>query len=112
MERELTDEQIEAVKIAMIDSPVFVNDAMATYFIGSEIMFNNPCLYEITVNTFVTVSGGQLFYENSRKDGSVVDVDRRFIILDRNHASGAMVQTIPIKDFPEHHKPKDFHLRI
>ncbi len=72
-------------------------------------MFNNKNLANKVINTFVTISGEQLFYDIVRKDGTVPDVDRHFLVIDRNHASGAIIQSVPIKNFPEHHKPQWYH---
>lgn len=107
METKLTDEQIDIVRIALAGSPVFLDPSVACYKIGSEIMFGNQNLSDKTTNALVVVSDEQVFYDVVRKDG---DIDRHFLILDRNHASGAIVQSKIIKDFEGHHKPQPFHL--
>ncbi len=109
MEIILSDEQINIVWGALSHPPVFANEFMSTYKIGSEIMFNNLNLSQVTVNTFVTISGGEIFYETVRADRNVFDVDRRLMSIDMLAASGAYVQTVPRKDFPEHHNPQPYH---
>ena len=110
MERELTDEQIKTINGALTFSPIFSGTNLACFKVGSEVMFNNPNLSQIVINTFVTISGGQTYYDIVRVDGIKFNVDRHFMGLDFSSTSGAFVQSKIIKDFPGHNSPESFYL--
>src|SRR3989344_9065711 len=110
MEKRLTNEQIETISGAIIFSPVFSSGDLTCFKIGPKIIFNNSGLSMVMVNVFAVLSGEQLFYDVVRKDRYCIDVDRHLMNLDRNSASGAFIQSDPIKDFNWHHNPPKFYL--
>ena len=111
MEIKLSDEHIKIFSEAMIFSPIFNGDNLTCFKVGSEIMFNNPNLSQKVIGTHLAINGEQIFYDIVRKDGKNIDVDRRLMSLDRTSASGAFIQSIPIKkDFEWHHNPPKFYL--
>ena len=110
MERELTNKQIDIINNTLLGSPVSSGALLVCFKIGSEVMFNNSILTNQTINTLAIISGNQLYYDVVRRDGSEIDVDRRLMSVDRNSASGAFIQSIPMKNFPEHHNAPSFYL--
>ncbi len=110
MEKQLTDEKIKIVRIALMDFPHFSSGAITWHKIGSEIIFNNINLSKKVINTFAVLDNEQTYYCTVRRDGDNIDVDRYFMSLDRSCASGAFVQSVPIKNFPEHHNPESYNL--